>query len=66
MSSYLVDKWKGVVADFRERGQVPMLQRISDFVRNSTQTLAISNLNLAEVAEEERGFSPPDGPPAKN
>ena len=33
LPDYLVDKWKGVVADFRERGQGPMLQHISDFVR---------------------------------
>ena len=29
--------------------------------RNSTQTLAISNLNLVEVAEEKKGFIPPNG-----
>lgn len=33
LPDYLVDKWKGVVADIRERGQVPTLQQISDFVR---------------------------------
>ena len=33
LPDYLVDKWKGVVADIRERGQVPTLQHISDFVR---------------------------------
>ena len=30
---YLVDKWKGVVADIRERGRVPTLKHITDFVR---------------------------------
>lgn len=33
LPDYLIDKWKGMVADIRERGQVPMLQHISDFVR---------------------------------
>ena len=33
LADYLVDKWKGVVVDIRERGQVPTLQHISDFVR---------------------------------
>ena len=32
---------------------------------NSTQTLATSNLNLVEVAEEKKGFIPPNGSLAK-
>ena len=30
LPDYLVDKWKGVVVDIRESGQVPTLQHISD------------------------------------
>ena len=33
---------------------------------NSTQTLATSNLNLVEVAEEKKGFIPPNGSLTKN
>lgn len=33
LPDYFVNKWKGVVVDIRERGQVPTLQHISDFVR---------------------------------
>ena len=33
LPDHLVDKWKGIVADIRERRQVPTLQHISDFVR---------------------------------
>ena len=29
----LIEKWKQVVADIRERGEVPTFQHISDFVR---------------------------------
>jgi len=32
LPDHLVDKWKGIVADVRERGQVPTLQQ-SNFVR---------------------------------
>ena len=30
---HLIEKWKGAVADIREKGHVPTLQHISDFVR---------------------------------
>ena len=31
----LVEKWKSVVPDFREKGEVPSLHHISEFVRKS-------------------------------
>ncbi|KAK3749297.1 hypothetical protein QZH41_007559 [Actinostola sp. cb2023] len=33
LPDHLIDKWKGVVTDIRERGHVPTIQHISDFVR---------------------------------
>ena len=50
LPDYLVDKWKGVVADFRERGQVPMLQRISDFVRKCVK--AEFDPNFGDIQSE--------------
>ena len=33
LPDHLVDKWKGVVADIRGRGQIPTLKHIDDFVQ---------------------------------
>ena len=33
LSENLVEKWKGVVADLREKGEVPSLHHIGGFVR---------------------------------
>ena len=33
LPDHIVDKWKGVVADIREKGQIPTLKHIGDFMR---------------------------------
>jgi len=62
LPDHLVNKWKGVVADIRDRGQIPTLKHIGNFVRKRVKAEFDPDL---EVAEEERVSFPPEEQRAK-
>jgi len=75
LPDHLVDKWKGVVADIRERGQIPTLKHLGDFVRKRAKaefdpdlalTRGTQKMNQVEVAKEERVSFPPEEQRAKH
>ena len=52
LPDHLVDKWQGVVADIRERGQIPTLKHIDDFVRNRVK--AEFNPDFGDIQRDSR------------
>ena len=59
LPDHLVDKWKGVVADIRERGQVPTLKHIGDFVRKRVK--AEFDPDFGDIQRDSRNTKPESG-----
>ena len=59
LPDHLVDKWKGVVTDIRERGHVPTLKHIGDFVRIGVK--AEFDPDFGDIQRDLRNTKPESG-----